>query len=50
MEEADKRGDSEAIFRIIKIVSGLMTTVKTQSPSVDKEGNLILDHNRLAKV
>ena len=50
MEEADKRGDSETIFRIVKIVSGLMTAAKTQSPSVDKDGNLILVHQRLAKV
>ena len=50
MEEADKRGDSETIFRIVKLVSGLMTVATTQAPSVDKQGNLILDHQKLAGV
>ena len=50
MEEADRRGDSETIFRIVKIVSGLMTAAKTQAPSTDKKGNLILDHDKLAEV
>ena len=50
MEVVDKRGDSETIFRIVKIASGLMTAAKTQAPSVDKDRNLILDHQRLAKV
>ena len=46
MEEADRRGDSETIFRIVKVVSGLMTVAKTQAPAVDKDGKLILDHKR----
>ena len=50
MEEADKRGDSETIFRIVKLVSGLMTVAKTQAPTLDKQGELILDHKKLAKV
>ena len=50
MEEADKRGDSETIFRIVKIVSGLMTVASTQAPSVDKQGDLILDHQKLTSV
>ena len=50
MEETDKRGDSETIFRIVKIFNGLMTTAQAQAPSVDNEGNLILDHNHLSQV
>ena len=50
MEEADRRGDSETIFRIVKIVSGLMTTATSQAPSVDSQGDLILDHQKLAAV
>ena len=50
MEEADRRGDSESIFKIVKLVSGLMTAATTQAPSVDKHGNLILDHQKLTGV
>ena len=50
MEETNKRGDSETIFRVVKIVSGLMVTASSGSPSVDKDGNLILDQNKLAEV
>ena len=49
MEEADRKGDSETIFRIVKIMSGLMTTSSTTAPSTDKNGDLILDHKKLAK-
>ena len=50
MEEADKRGDSETIFRIVKIISGLMTTASAAEPSIDKNGDLILDQNKLDEV
>ena len=50
MEEADKKGDSETIFRIVKIISGLMTASSSTAPSVDKQGDLILDQDKLAKV
>ena len=29
MEDSDRRGDTETIFRIVKLVSGLMTTANT---------------------
>ena len=41
---------TETIFRIVKLVSGLMTVAKAQAPSLDKSGNLILDHQKLASV
>ena len=50
MEEADKKGDSETIFRIVKIISGLMTASSSTAPSVDKQGDLILDQDKLTKV
>lgn len=52
MEEADKKGDSETIFRCvkIKIISGLMKAAAGKAPSVGKDGDLILDQNRLAQV
>ena len=43
MEEADRKGDSETIFRYVKIVSGLMTASCGKAPSIDKNGKLILD-------
>ena len=50
MEEANKIGDSESIFRIVKIISGLITTATSQAPAVKKDGGLILDQQELAKV
>ena len=50
MEEANKWGDSESIFRIVKIISGLMTAASSGAPSVDKKGDLILDQGKLAEV
>ena len=51
MEDADKRGDSETVFRVVKIVvSGLMTTVSAKASSTDKNGDLILDQENLSKV
>lgn len=50
MEEADRVGDSETVFRVVKIVSGLMTTASGKAPSVDEDGKLILDQKRLAQV
>ena len=49
MEEADKKGDSETIFRIVKIMSGLMMASSNTAPSTNKQGELILDHKQLAK-
>ena len=49
MEEADKRGDSETIFRVVKIMSGLMTAASSKAPSTDKQGGLILDQASLAR-
>ena len=49
MEEADRVGDSETIFRIVKLMSGLMQASSTDAPSTDKNGDLILDHKTLAK-
>ena len=49
MEETDRVGDSETIFRIVKLMSGLMQASSTDAPSVDKNGDLILDHKALAK-
>ena len=37
MENADKRGDSETVFRVVKIVSGLMTAASVKAPSIDKK-------------
>ena len=48
MEEADKKGDSETIFRIVRIISGLMSASSSAAPSVDKNGELILDQDKLA--
>ena len=48
MEEADKKGDSETIFRIVKLMSGLMTASSSVAPSKDEQGNLILDQKKLA--
>ena len=50
METADKKGDSESIFRIVKIVSGLLTAASSHAPSVDKNGDVMLDQNRLTEV
>ena len=50
MEDADKRGDSETIFRIVKIISGILCASSNAAPSVDKQGKLILDQNKLAEV
>ena len=49
MEMADKKGDSATIFKIVKIMSGLLTSSAQASPSTDKDGNLILDHDKLAR-
>ena len=50
MEEADRRGDSETIFRIVKIISGIMSASGNAAPSVDKNGELILDQGKLVEV
>ena len=50
MEEADKKDDSETIFCIVKLMSGLLTAASSTSPSTDKKGDLILDHKKLASV
>ena len=50
MERAHKKGDSETIFRIVKIISGQMVAAGSRSPTVDKNGELILDQEKLAKV
>ena len=50
MEEANRIDDSETIFRIVKIISGLITTATSQAPAIKKDGELILDHAELAKV
>ena len=50
MEEADRIDDSETIFRVVKIMSGLMTAASHSAPSTTKQGELILDHTHLAKV
>ena len=49
-EEADKRGDSETIFRIVKIISGIMSASSNSTSSVDKNGKLTLDQSKLADV
>ena len=38
MEEANKTGDSETVFRIVKIISGLITTATSQAPVTKKDG------------
>ena len=38
MEAADRKGDSATVFRIVKVVSGLMTAASGKAPSVDKDG------------
>ena len=50
MEEADRKGDSKTIFRIVKIISGLITAASSTAPSVDKNGELILDQAKLTEV
>ena len=50
MEEANSRGDTEAVFRIVKIISGLMVAANGKSPAKDKKGDLILDQARMAEV
>ena len=50
MEDADKHGDSKTIFRIVKLVIGLMTVTSSRSPSIDIHDNMILDHKRLTSV
>ena len=50
MEEADRKGDSETIFRCVKIVSGLTTTACDKAPSVDKDDKLIPDQQKLTQV
>ena len=50
MEDADNKGDSEKIFRIVKIISGQMAAASTQAPSTDKNGDLVLDQQKLAQV
>ena len=50
MECADKKGDSATVFKVVKIMSGLLTTAKQATPSTDSKGDLILDHDKLAKV
>ena len=50
MEDVDKRGDSETVFRVVKVVSGLMTAASAKAPSTDKNGDLILDQEKLSKV
>ena len=50
MEEADRRGDSETIFRIVRIISGLMAASSSDAPAMDKDGELILDQSKLASV
>ena len=42
--------DSETIFRIVKIIGGQMVAAGSRSPAVDKNGELILDHEKLAEV
>ena len=37
MEEADKKFDSGTIFRIVKLMSGLMTAASSTAPSTDKQ-------------
>ena len=49
MQEADKVGDSETIFRIVKLMSGLMQASSMDSPSTDKSDNLILDQKTLSR-
>lgn len=49
MEEADKKGDSKTIFNIVKIMSGIMTASSNHAPSLDKNGDLILDQAKLAR-
>ena len=49
MEEADKVGDSETIFRIVKLMSGLMQASSMDAPSIDKQGDPILDQAALAR-
>ena len=41
---------SETIFRIVKIISGLLATSSSTAPSVDKQGDLILDQDKLTSV
>ena len=50
MEEADKRGDSKTIFRVVKLVSGQMVTASAGAPSVDKNDDLILDQCKLTEL
>ena len=49
MEKADSRGDTETIFRTVKLVSGLMTSSAGKAPTRDKK-ELILDQKKMAQV
>ena len=52
MEEADKKGDSETIFRSNSQdnISDIMSASGNAAPSVDKNGELILGQSNLADV
>ena len=50
MEKTHKIGDSKSIFKIVQLMSGLMVAASPQAPKVDKKGELILDHDKLASV
>ena len=50
MEKAHNIGDSESILKIVKLTSGLMVVASPQAPTVDKNDEMILDHDKLVSV
>ena len=49
IEIANSRGDTETVFRTVKLVSGLMTSSTGKAPTrINKE--LILDQKKMAQV
>lgn len=50
MERADKIDDSSTVFKVVKVISGLLTATSQTAPTKDKDGNIILDHEKLTAV
>ena len=50
MEQAYKRGDTKAIYEVVRKVSGKATSFSAKAPSKTKQGDPILDHETLAEM
>lgn len=50
MEQAYARGDTQAIFEVVRKVSGKAKSFSTKAPSKTKQGAPILDHESLANM